>query len=170
MIIAETDRLVLRHFHIVDGEAMDRVFGDPQVMQYSNGIRDPEWVRKWLRGCLEDYHQKWGFGLYAVVEKNAREVIGFCGLSRFPDVGGQPETEIGYRLARAHWGRGFATEAARAVRDHGFEALNLVRLISIIDPRNIASIRVAEKAGLRYEKDVIFQGFADSVYAISRRC
>jgi RimJ/RimL family protein N-acetyltransferase len=168
MLITETSRLILRHFHIVDGEAMDRVFGDPEVMRYGDGIKQPEWVRKWLRGCLEDYHQKWGFGLWAVVEKENRDVIGLCGLSHFPDVGGQPETEIGYRLARAYWGRGFATEAARAVRDYGFDALSISRLISIIDPRNIASIRVAEKTGLSYEKDVIFQGFHDAVYAIGR--
>jgi RimJ/RimL family protein N-acetyltransferase len=168
MIIAETGRLILRHFHIVDGDAMDRVFGDPEVMKYSRGVETPQWVRGWLRGCLEDYHQKWGFGLWAVVEKGSRDVIGFCGLSRFDDVGGQPETEIGYRLARAYWGCGFATEAAGAVRDYGFATLCLPRLISIIDPRNVASIRVAEKVGMRYEKDVTFQGFEDRVYAISR--
>jgi hypothetical protein len=145
---------------------MDRVFGDPEVMKHSSGMQSPDWVRKWLRGCLEDYHQKWGFGLWAVVEKGAREVIGYCGLSHFDDVGGRPETEIGYRLARAHWGHGFATEAARAVRDYSFQTLCLPRLIAIIDPRNVASVRVAEKIGMRYEKDVVFQGFADQVYAI----
>jgi len=168
MIIAETDRLILRYFHVVDGEAMDRVFGDSQVMQYGDGVKNSEWVRKWIRGCLADYHEKWGFGLYAVVDKNAREVIGYCGLSHFADVGGRAETEIGYRFARAHWGHGFATEAAIAVRDYGFNTLHLTRLISIIDPRNVASIRVAEKTGLGYEKDVTFQGFAAKVYAIDR--
>jgi [ribosomal protein S5]-alanine N-acetyltransferase len=168
MLIAETERLFLRHVHIVDGEAMDRIFGDAEVMKYGRGTESPEWVRRWLRGCLEDYHQKWGFGLWAVVEKKSRETIGYCGLSRFEDVGGQPETEIGYRLARGYWGQGFATEAVRAVRDYGFGTLCLSRLIAIIDARNVASIRVAEKIGMRYEKDVVFQGFLDGVYAISR--
>ena len=63
MVIAETERLRLRHFHIVDGEAMDCVFGDPEVMHYGPGAQTPEWVRKWLRGCLEDYHQKCAQGL-----------------------------------------------------------------------------------------------------------
>jgi ribosomal-protein-alanine N-acetyltransferase len=168
MIIAETERLLLRHFHVVDADAMERVFGDPEVMRYGDGTKDAEWVRKWLRGCLEDYFGKWGFGLWAVVEKNERETIGFCGLSHFADVGGGAETEIGYRLARAHWGKGFATEAARAVRDYGFSILGMPRLISIIDPRNIASIRLAQKTGLSYEKDVIFKGMANRVYAIHR--
>jgi ribosomal-protein-alanine N-acetyltransferase len=167
MIIAQTQRLLLRNFHIADGDAMDRVFGDPQVMQYGAGVQTSEWVRKWLRGCLEDYHQKWGFGLWAVVEKQERAVIGFCGLSRFGDVGGKPEIEIGYHLARAYWGRGLATEAAAAVRDYGFETLCLPRLISIIDPPNLASIRVAEKIGLQYEKDAIFHDKPVRIYAAS---
>jgi hypothetical protein len=170
MVIAETEQLILRHFHIADNDAMDCVFGDAEVMYYGRGVQTREWVRAWLRGCLEDYHQKWGFGLWAVVEKSSRDVIGFCGLTHFPDVGGQPETEIGYRLARAHWGRGYATDAARAVRDYSFGTLNLRRLISIIHPHNVASIRVAEKTGLTYEKDVMLEGYTrpDRVYAITR--
>jgi RimJ/RimL family protein N-acetyltransferase len=168
MLIAETDRLLLRHFHIVDGEAMDRVFGDAEVMQYSSGVRDSAWVGDWLRRCLENYYQKWGFGLWAIVEKSSRQTIGFCGLSRFEDIGGLPETEIGYRLARPYWGRGLATEAARAVRDYAFEFLGMTRLISIIDARNAASIRVAEKIGMRFEKDVIFRGLPNRVYAMAR--
>jgi [ribosomal protein S5]-alanine N-acetyltransferase len=147
---------------------MSHVFGDPEVMFYGHGTKDIQWIRKWLRGCLEDYHSKWGFGLWAVVEKQSMTVIGYCGLSRFDDVGGQPETEIGYRLARRFWGHGFATEAANAVRDYGFKTLNLLRLIAIIDPRNSASIGVAKKLGLNFEKEVMFQGFLDHVYAIDR--
>jgi ribosomal-protein-alanine N-acetyltransferase len=168
MVIAETDRLRLRHFHIVDDDAMDCVFGDPEVMRYGPGVQTPEWVRKWLRGCLEDYHQKWGFGLWAVVERETNQTIGFCGLSYFADVAGRAETELGYRLARAHWGRGYASEAARAVRDYSFGTLGLLRLISIIDPRNIASARVAEKTGLRFEKDAVFHDINVKIYSISR--
>jgi ribosomal-protein-alanine N-acetyltransferase len=166
MIILETERLFLRHFHIADGEAMDRVFGDPDVMKFGSGPKNPEWVREWLHRCLEDYHKLWGFGLWAVVEKNTRTTMGFCGLSYFPDVGGKPEIEIGYRLAKAHWGHGYATEAARAVRDHAWTVLCLRRVISLIDPRNTASIRVAQKVGMQYEKDVLFKGYTDGVYAI----
>jgi len=166
MIVVETPRLRLRHFHIVDGEAMDQVFGDAEVMRFGSGTRDPDWVRQWLRGCLEDYHAKWGFGLWAVVEKRSGTVIGFCGLSRFADVGGQAETEIGYRLARRFWGHGYATEAASAVRDYGFGTLNLSRMISIIDPRNAASLNVARKVGMTQEKEVIFHEILVHVYAI----
>jgi RimJ/RimL family protein N-acetyltransferase len=169
MLIAESARLIVRQFDIADGEAMDGIFGDADVMFYGRGVQTQQWVREWLRRRQENY-QTLGFGLWAVVEKSGREVIGYCGLSRFPDIGGLPEIEIGYRLARAHWGRGYATEAARAVRDYGFGTLSLPRLIALIDPANVASIRVAEKIGLQYEQDVLLEGYShpDRLYAIAR--
>ena len=168
MVIAEAQRVLLRPFHVADLDAMADVFGDPEVMRFGPGPQSRDWVQRWLRGCLEDYYQKWGFGLWAVVHKPDRRVIGFCGLTRFDDVDGQPEIEIGYRLARAFWARGLATEAARAARDYAFGVLALPRLVSIIDPRNGASIRVAEKSGLRYEKDVIFRESVRKLYVIHR--
>ena len=133
MIIVETKRLVLRHFRISDGEAMNRVFGDAEVMRFGDGVQTTEWVHDWLCRCLENYRQKSGIGPWAVVEKSSTETIGYCGLFYYPDVCGQPETEIGYRLARPHWGRGYATEAAKAVRDYAFNTLHLSRLIAMID-------------------------------------
>lgn len=168
MIIVETERLILRHFHAFDGDDMDRVFGDAEVMRFGPGVRTRQWVRDWLRGCLEDYYQKLGFGPWAVVEKNSRAVIGYCGLFYFPAVGGRPEIEIGYRLARACWSRGYATEAVSAVRDYGFGVLCLPRLIALIDPQNVASLRVAEKAGMRYEREAMLEGYdhPDHVYSV----
>lgn len=152
-----------------DRAAMTRVFGDAEVMRYGDGVQSAEWVRDWLRRCLEAYKRR-GFGPWAVVEKRSGKVIGYCGLFYFPDINGRPEIEIGYRLARASWGLGYATEAVIAARDYGFNVLGLTRLIAMIDPENIASIRVAEKAGLRYEADVIFEGYShpDRVYVIDK--
>lgn len=168
MIIVETERLVLRHFHAFDGEAMDRVFGDAEVMRFGPGVQTQQWVRDWVRGCLAAYYQELGFGLWAVVEKDRGAVMGYCGLYYFPSVAGRPEIEIGYRLARPFWGRGYATEAASATRDYGFGVLCLPRLISLIDPQNAASIRVAEKVGMRYEREVMMEGYShpDRVYSI----
>ena len=149
---------------------MQHVFGDPDVMHFGDGVQTKEWVKSWLQNCLERYYQTWGFGPYAVVEKDTQGVIGYCGLFYFPDVGGQPEVEVGYRLARSAWGKGYATEAARAVRDFAFATLGIKRLIALIDSSNIASIRVAEKIGMHYEKDVMFEGYThpDHVYVITR--
>lgn len=168
--VITTDRLILRRFHSSDADAMGRIFGDPEVMYYGDGVKTQEWVREWLRRWLVDYYANWGFGMWAVVEKTGGEALGYCGLSRFPQRCGQGETEIGYRIARAHWGRGLATEAARAVRDYGFGALGLERLIAMIDPANGASIRVAEKIGMKYERDALLEGYThpDRVYTIVR--
>lgn len=170
MVLLETERLLLRHFHILDGEAMYRVFGDPEVMQFSDGVKKREWVDNWLGSNLERYYQTWGFGPYAVVEKYSANVIGYCGLFYFPDVDGQPEVEIGYRLVRSAWKNGYATEAALAVRDYAFSSLGLKRLVAIIDPANVASIHVAEKIGMQYEKDVMLEGYThpDHIYVINR--
>lgn len=168
--IATTNRLTLRHFHILDAEPMYQIFGNPDVMRFGDGIQTKEWVQGWLRTCLERYYQIWGFGPYAVVEKQNSNVIGYCGLFLFPDIHGKPEVEIGYRLARSTWGQGYATEAARAVREYAFHTLGLKRLIAIIDPANLASLRVAEKIGMHYEKEVMFEGYThpDHIYAIMR--
>jgi len=160
-----TQRLFLRHFHILDSKPMYNIFCDAEVMRFSDGIQTKEWVHNWLNTCLERY-QKWGYGPYAVVNQN---VIGYCGLFFFPDIDGQPEVEIGYRLARSTWGQGYATEAAKAVRDYAFTMLGIKRLIAMVDPSNVASIRVAEKIGMRYEKDVMLEGYShpDHVYVIT---
>jgi RimJ/RimL family protein N-acetyltransferase len=76
--------------------------------------------------------------------------------------------ELGYRLARSAWGKGYATEATIAVRDHAFTSLGMKRLIAIIDPSNLASVRVAEKLGMRFESEVMLEGYThpDHVYAL----
>jgi RimJ/RimL family protein N-acetyltransferase len=164
-----TERLFLRHFHILDAEPMFQVFCDPIVMRFSDGVKTREWVHAWLRTCLERYHQSWGFGPYAVVEEHNQQVIGYCGLFFFPDLDGQAEVEIGYRLAQTAWGKGYATEAAEAVRDFASNTLGIKRLIAIIDPANLASIHVAEKIGMNYEKEVMLEGYThpDHVYAMT---
>jgi len=168
MQIVETDRLILRTFELNDSQAMMHVFGDAEVMRFGDGIQTREWVEAWLRTCLESY-EMWGFGPYAVVERSSGDVIGYCGLSYFPDIHGREEIELGYRLRRAAWGRGYATEAARVIRDFAVYTLNIKPLIALIDPDNVSSIRVAEKIGMQYEADVMLEGYdhPDRVYAIA---
>ena len=143
------------------------VFGDAEVMRFGDGVQTREWVDAWLRSCLENYQRR-GFGPYAVVEQSTGDVIGYCGLFYFPDMHGQPEIELGYRLRRAAWGQGYATEAARLVRDYAFHTLHIKRLIALIDPDNVPSIRVAEKIGMHYESEVMLEGYdhPDHVYVI----
>lgn len=167
MVIAATHRLTLRHFEPSDLPALNRVFGDPEVMRFGDGPQPPEWVRGWLARALESYERR-GYGPWAVVEKRSGDLIGYCGLFYFPDINGRPEVEVGYRLARVWWGRGYATEAVIAARDYAFTTLGISRLVALIDPANTASIRVAEKAGLRHEGEVTLAGYdhPDFVYSI----
>jgi [ribosomal protein S5]-alanine N-acetyltransferase len=170
MFELQTERLILRHFSSADDEALYKaIFNDPEVMRFSDGIQSLEWTHAWIQHCQQDYYEAKGYGPFAVIERSARRLIGYCGLFYFSEVNGQPEIELGYRLARSAWGRGYATEAAIAVRDYAFTTLGIKRLVSIIDPSNIASIRVAEKLGMRFEAEVMFEGYShpDHVYAIN---
>jgi hypothetical protein len=169
MVIVQTERLLIRHLHILDVQPLAEVFGDAEVMRFGDGVQTSDWIAAWIATCLSRYSHEWGFGPYAVVDRARREVIGYCGLFFFPDVNGRAEVELGYRLARTAWGQGYATEAARAVRDFAFQTLCLPRLIALIDPHNHASIRVAHKIGMAYEGAVMFDGYThpDHVYAIA---
>lgn len=152
---------------------MNAVFGDPVVMRYGDGVRPSEWGRAWVARAVGAYDRDPGLGTWAVVEAGGGlggAVIGYCGLTRSPGRCAAGEAEVGFRLARAWWGRGFATEAAGAVRDHAFGPAGVDRLIALIDPANVASVRVAEKIGLRYERDVMLDGYdhPDHLYAADR--
>lgn len=168
-VIVETRRLCLRHVHMLDQEPMYRVFGDAEVMRFGDGVQTKAWVTGWITRCLTQYYQQWGFGPYAVVDRQHRQVIGYCGLFYFPDINGRAEVEVGYRLARAAWGQGYATEAATAVRDYAFQTLCLSRIIAMIDPYNNASIRVAKKIGMVEVGTIMFEGYShpDRVYAVT---
>ena len=164
-------RLILRPFRLSDTDAMYRVFGDAAVMRFGYGVQSKEWVRDWLRFRILEYKEQARSNVWVVVEKANSVVIGYCGLFYIPDISDSPETEIGYRFIRGYWGQGYATEAAFAVRDYTFNQLGIVRLIAMIDPNNIASLRVAVKLGMRYEKDIEFKGYThpDHVYVIEKR-
>ena len=171
MVITQTERLILRQFRDDDSRALEGIFGDAEVMRYGEGVRTSQWVQSWLARWLEEHYRQWGFGMWAVVERGTADVIGYCGLSRFPGRCATPdEAEIGFRLVRPRWGRGFATEAAAAVRDHAQGALRVPRLIALIDPANVASVRVVLKLGFRYERDAMLPGYdhPDHLYSLGR--
>ena len=165
MIIAETPRLRLRHFTHHDVQDMAKVMGDPEVMKFSlKGPLSVEQTQDFLERVIATYEDK-GFGLWAIEEKATGHVIGYCG-HYFLTIDEKEEVELGYRLARSHWGTGLATEAAQATVRYAFETLQLPRLISVIEAENYGSVRVAEKCGLRYTKDSTFHGIPVKIYGI----
>ena len=128
MNIAETERLILRHFTLDDIPDMAEVLGHPEVMKYSlNGPLSLEQTRDFIEQTIHVYNTK-GFGLWAVEEKSPDHTIGYCG-NYFPTIDGIEEVELGYRLARSCWGRGLATEAAKAAMQYSFETGNYLALL-----------------------------------------
>jgi RimJ/RimL family protein N-acetyltransferase len=156
----ETKRLSLRRLAESDHGALDTLFGDEEVMESSvDGTLSTEEVGAWLKEQIDGYVEADGVEILAVEVTSTSEVIGYCGLTRYPAIDGTTEIEIGYRLKRECWGLGYATEAASAVRDYAFTKLKLPRLVALIEPGNTRSVRVAEKLGMRFEKEVMMQGF-----------
>ena len=168
MVVLETDRLIIRRWCRADLDAMTSVLGDSEVMRFGDGVMDSAAVAGWLQARIDQATEGSITGPWAVVERSCGSTIGYCGFFAIPDIDGRPEAEISYRLARNAWGQGYATEAAAAVRDHGFDELGLTRLVALIDPGNLRSIRVAERIGMRYEKDIMLEGYThpDRLYVI----
>jgi|SRR5690554_1622056 len=158
MFIAETPRLVLRELTLNDAGALGEILGDPEVMEFStNGPCTDDDTRKFIDGCLTSYKEH-GFGQWGVVDSSSGAIIGFCGLSPV-DLNGVQEVEIGYRLARNAWGRGLASEAAAAALAYGFSKCGLDSIIAIIAHRHVASVRVAEKVGLKMDFSTTYRGW-----------
>jgi len=166
-LVCETPRLILRKFNENDAEAIFSFQGDPEIMRFSvNGPATPEGIRtKYLPGCLTRYSRD-GVGQWAVIRKSDGALIGECGIC-VHEVDGTREYEIGYRLRRDCWRQGLATEAARACRDYGFSKVGLSRLVSIIEAENAASIRVAKKIGMTFEKHVLFHQISALLYRVA---
>ncbi len=166
MTVFETPRLLLRQFTPDDVDDLAAMYADSAVMSFLGGPRSYETTQQHIERIVQNY-QEYGFGLWAVIHKGDRQLMGRCGL--IPQtIEGKGEVEIGYLLARAYWGQGLATEAAAAIRDYGFSTVGCDRLISLIDPHNLASQKVALRVGLTYEKDVILADKPIRVYAIDK--
>lgn len=162
----ETLRLRLRPMRGDDVDDLLGVFADPVVMA-SFGVDpfDRSQMERWVQRNL-DHQDRYGYGLFSVVHRTDSRFIGDCGLEHLED--GSGDVEFGYDLRSDYWGRGLATEAAAAVRDHAFEVLNLPRLVSLIRHGNEPSRRVAAKIGMRPEADVTRHGQTYWCYALSR--
>ena len=159
----ETERLLLRCPHEADLDAYAELFADPEVVRYTGGVTKSR-VESEL--ALERMIRHWddhGIGLFSVVRKEDERVLGRVGFllwdteswvhAMLRPPGSRRETEIGWTLARPHWGRGYATEGATAARDWALQELGLRRLVSLIQRGNDPSIRVARKLGETLERE-----------------
>jgi RimJ/RimL family protein N-acetyltransferase len=164
--VLETARLTFREMGLDDRGFVGSMLADPEVMRFypkelSEAGPDP-WTER-QRGR----YRRDGHGLWLVLERAGGEPVGMVGLS-MQDVNGVWEPEVGYLIHRPFWRRGFATEAALAVRDHAFTVLDKPKVVSLIRPRNTPSRGVATRLGMKIEGRADHRGLEHLVYAVSR--
>ena len=153
MKILETDRLILRQFATDDAEFILELVNEQSFIQNigDRGVRTLEDARSYILRVAVASYEKNGFGLYLVVLKELGESAGMCGLIKR---NGLEDVDIGYAFLPKFWSKGYALEAALAMRDYARDVIGLKRLVAITDPENQGSIRLLEKIGLKYEKMV----------------
>ena len=162
--VITTSRLRLREYLRADVDERAAMFADEETMRYYPRLKSRDETVAWVEWNLESYRQH-GLGLWVVELETTGEFLGECGLV-VQMVDGVREIELGYSIKRSHWGRGYATEAAFAVRDHAIGVLGFRRLISIIHPDNARSQGVARKVGMRHEKDARVFGHSQKVFSL----
>ncbi len=147
-----------------DLDRLAALLADPDVVKYVGDGKPAG--REEAQRALESIIKHWqthGFGRWAIVDKRTGEFIGFGGLR---SLFGTPE--VVYHLAKAHWGKGYATELARAALRFGFEERGYDRIVAITKPPNTASIHVMEKLGMRFEKNARYYDLDVVQYQITR--
>ncbi len=165
MTTLTTARLTLRKFSPHDLDRLAELMSDAEFMKFSGG---DIFTREQAAASLERILAAERAGKpsqFAVILRETSTLIGYCGFF-VQNVDDKEEVEIGYRLDPAHWGRGLASEAAQAVRDHAFRDLKLPHVISLIHPDNAASIRVAEKNGMTLRRETTWRGFPTLIYQV----
>ncbi|SFL77065.1 Protein N-acetyltransferase, RimJ/RimL family [Paenibacillus sp. 1_12] len=166
MMILETPRLYLRHYINEDIDALYHLFSDPETMQFYPSPFSFQQTEQWIQRNIARY-DKDGFGLWAVCLKDTHVCIGDCGLIK-QQINGKTEIEVGYHISKQHWSKGYASEAALACKEYGFYQVGLSKLVSIIDPRNMASIRVAEKIGFSKEEEAVIFNKNHYIYSCDK--
>ena len=149
--ILETKRLFLREMTMSDLDALFAVLGDKEIMQHYPYSFDEERVRSWIERNMKRYTDD-GFGLWAVCLKDTGEMIGDCGLT-LQNIDGQMLPEIGYHIRKDQQRKGYAKEAAMAVRDWAFGNTEYPALYSYCKYTNVGSFKTAESIGMHFEKE-----------------
>ncbi len=163
----ETLRLRLRHFTPDDADELYHIYSYPELFKYMSNEKKLSWEQ--TVGVINSLTENWQqhqVGVWAVVYKKDRKLIGHCG---FKFLENTQEIQIGYLLLPSYWGMGLGTEAASAALKYGFEVAKLERVVAVAKPENIASRRVMEKVGMKYEKDAYYYNNNVVYYSISRK-
>jgi RimJ/RimL family protein N-acetyltransferase len=147
-----TPRLLLRAWRDDDLDAFAAMSADPEVMRHLWPIEDRA-ASDAMAAAIRGHFDRHGFGFWAVEAPGVAPFVGFAGLAVVAyDAPFTPAVEIGWRLARPHWGKGFATEAAAAALDQGFGPLGLAEIVAFTVPANRRSERVMQRLGMRRDE------------------
>jgi RimJ/RimL family protein N-acetyltransferase len=166
MVTLETDRLTLRMLRESDFDAYAEMCADPEVMRYIGDGKPLTRLLAWRKLAMIIGHWSLrGYGLWAAEERSSGVLVGHIGFW-YPE--GWPGFELGWTLRRSFWGRGYATEGARAALPFAFTQLGQPHVISLIHPENAASIRVAQRLGERLLDSTEVMGKPTLVYRITR--
>ena len=152
----QTPHLTLRPLQPADAVVLHRIYQSEGVLRYFPNPTPPplEKVQRFIAG-QQAHWEKYGYGNWGILPKGESEIVGWAGLQFLPELN---ETEVGFLLDRPFWGKGYATEAALASLDFGFEHFNLDHIIALVHPDNLASRRVIEKCGLVYVETLLLWG------------
>jgi RimJ/RimL family protein N-acetyltransferase len=167
MVVLETQRLTLRHLVPNDLNALFELYRDPEVRHYfPDGTRTLEETQQELEWFHRGHPKHPQLGLWATVERSSGAFLGRCGLLPW-EIEGQHEVELAFLIDKSRWGQGLATEAATAIANHARTVLGIQRLICLIMPGNTASIRVAQKVGMSFERKLTDEHGLCYVYSCS---
>ncbi len=173
-IFLETERLILRQFTEDDVNILVELDSDYEVVRYTpdvGKVRDYKVIKtEVLPRFLAFYEQYDGYGCWAAVEKSTQAFIGWflfrpvVHASYFdPAYANESDVELGYRLRKPAWGKGYATEGSKALISKGFSELETQRVMAVALAANVASIRVMEKVGLKLEKRFVYEGHGQEI-------
>ena len=163
----ETKRLILRQFTNDDFFELKKILSDEETMKYYPKPYDDSMVQRWIEWNLDNY-QKYGFGLWAICLKESGQFVGDCGLT-MQNIDGEILPEIGYYINKRYWRRGYAKEAATAVRNWAFSNTKFDKLFSYMIKDNIPSSSTAISIGMTKEKEYFDkEGVQHCVYSISK--
>jgi [ribosomal protein S5]-alanine N-acetyltransferase len=143
--VVETERLLIRRWNDEDVAAVANIYLKPEVMEFiPGGVWTPERTTR-IIARMRELDIEHGYGFYPVVVKSLGTIIGHCGLGSLEQT---PEIEVAFILDSPHWGKGYASEAARAMLAHGFTNLNIPRIVAVAFPENARSIGVMRSIGM----------------------
>jgi RimJ/RimL family protein N-acetyltransferase len=162
-VVIETERLLLRRVTVDDIEELVAIHADPEITRFM-GVFDREEALGWLHRVDQSWAEH-RYGRMAITDRASGRLLGRTGLAYLPQFA---ETELGWTLRRDAWGRGYATEAARACLGWAFRELDIPYLTSLIEPDNQRSIRLAERLGMMRLRDDVFMDRPMIVHCLTR--